>query len=333
MPAPDEFGLIRRLFAPLAKHPGALGLTDDAALLDCPPGHRIVLTTDAIVSGVHFLAGDSPDLIARKLVRVNLSDLAAMGATPVGLLLAACFSRTAGLPWIEKFADGLAADCAEFNVSLLGGDTVATPGPATFALTAVGTVETGKELRRSTARVGDRIWVSGTIGDGAFGLLAARGEAGRLAPEHIATLADRYRVPQPRLALGRALAGLATAAMDISDGLVGDLGHICETSRVGASIEAARVPLSPAASAAIAVGLGEGLATVLTGGDDYELLFTAPPEADGRVAAVGTGLGLRLTTIGTIIAAEGIPAAGVRVDGPDGRPLILAQSGYRHFDT
>jgi thiamine-monophosphate kinase len=327
VPAPDEFELIRRLFAPLARHPGALGLTDDAALLDCPPGHRLVMTADAIVAGVHFLADDSPDLIARKLVRVNLSDLAAMGAAPMGLLLAACFPESASASWLEGFAAGLAADCQEFGVSLLGGDTVATPGPATFTITAVGTVETGRELRRSTARAGDRIWVSGTIGDGAFGLIAARGAATDLAPAEAAFLADRYRVPQPRIALGRALIGLATAAMDISDGLVGDLGHICATSGVGAAIEAGRVPLSPAAKAAVAAGLGHGIATVLTGGDDYELLFTAAPDADAKVAALESGLGLRLTAIGKIIAG-----ADVRVDGPDGRPLELAHSGYRHFN-
>ena len=326
MPAPDEFELIKRLFAPLAKHPGALGLEDDAALLDCPAGFRLVLTTDAIVAGVHFLPDDPPDLVARKLARVNLSDLAAMGATPTGLLLAACFPRDAGLPWIEKFAAGLAADCAQFKVPLLGGDTVATPGPATFSLTAIGMVESGQELRRSTARVGDTIWVSGTIGDAAFGLLAARGETGTLNAADTDYLAGRYRLPGPRLALGRALHGVATAAMDISDGLAGDLGHICDASKVGAAIESAAVPLSQAGAAAIAAGLGQGLVTVLTGGDDYELLFTAPAEADAEVRALGTGLGLRLTPIGRIIAGSG-----VRVEGADGKPLALPARGYRHF--
>jgi len=326
MPAPDEFELIRRLFAPLATSAGALGLLDDAALVETPAGRRIALTTDAIVAGVHFLPDDPPDLVARKLVRVNLSDLAAMGAEPAGLLLAACFPQSAEAAWIERFAAGLAADCGGFAVPLLGGDTVATPGPATFVVTAVGTVEAGMELRRSTARIGDRLWVSGTIGDGAFGLFAARGAATALAPEEAAFLRDRYRLPEPRVALGRALIGVATAAMDVSDGLVGDLEHICETSRVGAMIEAARVPLSAPARAAIAAGIGQGLATALVGGDDYELLFAAPPAADARVAAIGAHLGLRLTAIGTIIAGSG-----VRVEGPGGTPLALAARGYRHF--
>lgn len=326
MPAPDEFDLIRRLFAPLATDPGALGLTDDAALLDCPPGRRLVLTTDAIVAGVHFLADDPPNLIAQKLMRTNLSDLAAMGATPVGVLLACCFERGAGTEWIEGFAAGLAADCKAFGVSVLGGDTVATPGPATFALTAVGTVATGRELRRSTACVGDRIWVSGTIGDGAFGLIAARGGADALGLDHRRFLSDRYRLPEPRLALGQRLAGIATAAMDVSDGLVGDLAHIAETSKVGAVVETERLPLSGAARAAISAGLGLGIATALTGGDDYELLFTAPPAANSSLAALAADLGLRLTPIGSIIAGSG-----VRVDGPDGKPLSFHTQGYRHF--
>jgi thiamine-monophosphate kinase len=324
--APDEFELIRRLFAPLAAHPGALNLMDDAALLDCPAGFRIVLTTDAIVAGVHFLAEDKPDLIARKLVRVNLSDLAAMGAKPVGLLVAACFPRDASLDWIEGFAAGLAVDCSAFDVSLLGGDTVATPGPATFSLTAIGEVETDRALRRSAAKVGDRIWVSGTIGDGAFGLLAARGQANALGAAHVEALRRRYQLPEPRIELGRSLLGIAGAAMDISDGLVGDLGHICDASRVGAVIEAEKVPLSDAAKAAVAAGLGQGLATALTGGDDYELLFTAPPEADARIVALRAGLGLRLSQVGKIIAGSG-----VRVEGQDGRPIALAAQGYRHF--
>ncbi len=327
MPALDEFELIRRLFAPLAAgHPGALGLADDAALVDCPPGRRLVLTTDAIVAGVHFLPDDPPDLIARKLVRVNLSDLAAMGAEPVGALLAACFPRGVDASWVERFAAGLGADLTEFRLPLLGGDTVATPGPATFALTALGTVEIGTELRRSGARAGDRLWVSGTVGDGAFGLFVARGEAKELATPHAAELLDRYRLPRPRLALGRALRGVAHAAMDVSDGLIGDLGHICETSGVGAIVEAARVPLSDAARAAIAAGLGQGLLTALTGGDDYELLFTAAPESDAKLGALSRDLGLRLAPIGGIIAG-----AEVRVEGPGGERLDMPRGGYRHF--
>lgn len=328
MPAPDEFDLIRRLFAPLATDPGALDLRDDAALVDCPPGHRLVMTADAIVAGVHYLVDDAPELVARKLVRVNLSDLAAMGAEPRGLLLVASFPRDATAAWIEDFGAGLAADCASFGVGVLGGDTVATPGPATFALTAVGVVEAGKELRRSRAQIGDQIWVSGTIGDGAFGLLAARGAASVLKPTDIVALSTRYRLPQPRLKLGRALAGIAHAAMDISDGLAGDLGHICEASQVGALVRADWVPLSDAGRAAVDAGLGQGMVTVLTGGDDYELLFTAPPEAEEKLKMLSADLGLRLTPIGEIIAGSS-----VRVEKASGKALTLPVRGYRHFGS
>ena len=327
MPRIDEFGLISRLFAPMAaRHPGALGLTDDAALLDCPPGHSLVLTADALVAGVHFLPDDPPDLIARKAVRVNVSDIAAMGGRPYAVMLAACFSRDADCAWLDRFAAGLKADLDAFGVALIGGDTVATPGPATFAITALGYVKSGGELRRSTARSGDVVWVSGSIGDAAFGLFVARGQASGLSDEAAAFLLDRYRLPQPRLALGAALCGVAHACMDVSDGLIGDLAHICEASHVGAVVEAAKVPLSVAAKAAIAAGLGDGLATALTGGDDYELLFAAPPEATEDLYRLSDTLALRLTPIGKIIDGEG-----VQVVSENGAPVPLAHNGYRHF--
>lgn len=312
----DEFSLIARLFKPLAATaPGALGLTDDAALLEGPAGRQWVVTADALVAGVHFLADDPPDLIARKLIRVNLSDLAAMGAVPRGLFLAACFPVGVAADWLDRFAAGLKADCDEFFVALMGGDTVATPGPLTLSLTAFGEVEAGHALLRSNARSGDNIWVSGTIGDAALGLQCLTG--GRSADPF---LIDRYRLPQPRLALGARLYGLAHAAMDISDGLVGDLEHICRASAVGAVLEAADLPLSPAAAAA-----GD-LRAVLTGGDDYELLFTAPPNATAPLEALSGALGLRLTAIGRIIEGDG-----VTVLGSDGRPVTLGTKGYRHF--
>ncbi|HIJ63338.1 MAG TPA: thiamine-phosphate kinase, partial [Rhodospirillaceae bacterium] len=254
----DEFSLIARLFAPLAAGaPGALGLTDDAALIEGPAGRQWAVTADALVAGVHFFADDPPDLIARKLIRVNLSDLAAMGAKPCGAFLCACFPRDTGTAWLDRFATGLKSDCEEFGIALMGGDTVATPGPLTLALTAFGDVPAGQALLRSNARSGHDIWVSGTIGDAALGLRGLTGEGP--ADPH---LIDRYRLPQPRIALGLALHGLAQAAMDVSDGLVGDLGHICRASGVGAVLRADLVPLSQPAAAA------QDLALVLTGGDD-----------------------------------------------------------------
>lgn len=322
----DEFSLIERLFVPLSlSHPGALRLSDDAALIDGPVGTEWAITTDALVAGVHFLPDDPPDLIARKLLRVNLSDLAAMGATPFAVLLATCFPGDVDAGWLDAFAGGLRQDCSAFGVAVIGGDTVTTPGPLTLSVTAIGSVPKGGALLRSTARPGDEIWVSGTIGDAAFGLLVAKGRASGLSAAAADGLLGRYRLPTPRCALGPALRGLARAAMDVSDGLIGDLGHICETSHVGAVVEASDVPLSAAAEEAMAFGLG-GIDLALTGGDDYELLFTAPAVAAGQLAEVGRRLDLRLTKIGRIIEDRGVTA----VDAA-GRSLPLGGGGYRHF--
>ena len=322
----DEFSLIARYFAPLAKgHPGALGLTDDAALIAGPGGRQWALTADAMVAGVHFLPDDPPDLIARKLIRVNLSDLAAMGAKPFAILLASCFPTDVSEDWLKCFAGGLKTDCEMFSIALIGGDTVATPGPLTLALTAIGELDGESALLRSNARSGDDIWVSGPIGDAAFGLLVGLGKASSLDENASRSLLNRYRLPSPRTTLGPALIGLANAAMDISDGLVADLGHICEVSGVGAEIEVDKVPLSEAVQAAIAIGLG-GIELALTGGDDYELLFTASSDHFDAILALGDRLDLRPVVIGKIIADEK-----ARVVGADGRPLTFGSRGYRHF--
>ncbi len=322
----DEFELIERFFAPLSlKAPGALGLRDDAALVDVPEGWRLAVTTDALVAGVHFLADDPPELIARKMLRVNLSDLAAMGAQPAGFVVAAAFPRDGGTTWIARFAEGLAVDVAAYDVPLLGGDTVATDGPATFAVTAFGLVPVGRELRRAGARPGDLIYVSGSLGDAAFGLAVLKGAAGEVAAEHAAALVDRYRLPRPRTALGPSLVGLATAAVDVSDGLCADLGHLCAASGVAAEVEAARLPLSAAARALVAAR-PEALMTVLTGGDDYELLFTVPPEREAEVAALAARLDVGLTRIGHIGAGSGVSIADAQ-----GRPVVPGEAGYRHF--
>ena len=322
-PALGEFGRIARFFAPLASGaPGALGLTDDAALVDCPPGERLVVTVDAMVEGVHFLADDPPELVARKLVRVNLSDLAAMAARPVGYFLTTALPKSRGDDWLAGFAAGLAQDQAEFGITLLGGDSVSTPGPVSLTLTALGRVPAGAEVRRGGARPGDLVFVSGTVGDGALGLEAAQGKLdGLLEPADVAYLADRYRLPRPRVGLGPRLSGLASAMMDVSDGLVGDLGHICEVSGVAGVIEAGQVPLSVAAAK-----LPDRLETILTGGDDYELLFTVPPERRDAVTAAADAAGVPVTTIGRIEAGQG-----VRVLDGEGREMALAGIGWRHF--
>src|SRR5271155_658006 len=210
-----EFGRIKRFFAPLAG-PGGLGLVDDAALVDCASGHRLVVTVDAIVAGVHYLPEDPPDLVARKLLRVNLSDLAAMGARPLHYLLATALPTKLGDDWVARFAEGLAKDQARFGVDLLGGDSVATSGPAVLSLTAIGEVAADTEIRRSGAKPGDRIWVSGTIGDAFLGLQVLRGSYPSLAPADRRALIQRFQLPEPRIELGPRLVGIAHAMLDIS---------------------------------------------------------------------------------------------------------------------
>jgi len=320
-----EFERIAEFFAPLsASYSGALGLLDDAALIDPPADTEIVVTTDTIVAGVHYLGDESASDVARKLLRVNLSDLAAMGAKPLVYTLNVALPSTIGDDWLADFSKGLDRDQQEFGVVLAGGDSVATPGPTTLTLTAFGTVRRGAALRRSGARAGDTIYVSGTVGDGALGLKSARGELPDLSEDDRAWLVGRYRLPQPRLALGQALSGLASAALDVSDGLIGDLGHIAETSKVACVVEAERVPLSQAARAAL-TGAPELRESALTGGDDYELLFTVPPEREAALAAASQRVGLPVTEIGVVAAGEG-----VRVLDAAGQPLHFARAGYVH---
>lgn len=332
----SEFQQIADLFAPLATHPGALGLKDDAAVLNPPPGQALVTTVDAIVCGVHYLPEDPPDLIARKLMRVNLSDLAAMGAVPAGVLLACAFAKSCSDVWVETFVQGLGDDTRAFACPVLGGDTVATDGPPVFSITAFGWVPQGRAMLRSGARPGDLIAVTGTIGDGAFGLDAARYDASTDAqgdlfastePWVVETLADRYHLPRPRLEAGGRLRGLASAAMDVSDGLVQDLGHICAASGVSADLDRDKVPLS---SALHVLFRGQQIPwdRILTGGDDYELLVTLPAEKlDAAMVAVGeTGL----TVIGQCLPPrENTPSVRIFSHG-DPVPL-KSQAGWQHF--
>ena len=319
-----EFERVRRFFAPLAG-PGALGLLDDAAIVDCRAGQRLVVTADAIVAGVHYLPDDPPDLIARKLLRVNLSDLAAMGARPLYYLLTTALSTALGSDWLAEFTRGLAEDQRRFGIDLLGGDSVATTGPAVLSLTAIGEVAAGMEVRRNDARAGDLVWVSGTIGDAFLGLALLRGAYPQLAPEYRTELIGRFQVPEPRVDLGCRLAGIAHAMIDISDGLIADLGHICETSRVAAVVELASLPLSRPAR--VIVDGEPGVRTTLAaGGDDYELLFTAPAGLTKAIDGLSSLLGLPITRIGRIE-----PGEGVRLVDAEGRTIPVSESGYRHF--
>jgi len=314
----DEFQRIARFFAPLAG-PGALQLKDDVALIDGPGGTDYVLTADAIVAGIHFFPSDPPKQIAQKLLRVNLSDLAAKGAEPVGYLLTAALTAADDEAWLKGFSAGLALDQKRFGIVLLGGDTVRSQGAAMLSLAAVGKVAAGTALLRGAARPGDTLFVSGTLGDAALGLKILKGELRNMGARHRASLISRYRLPQPRLELGRKLVGIASAAIDVSDGLAADLAHLCAVSRVGAVVETARLPLSAAAAAALRRdrGLAE---TIVGGGDDYEILFTAPASARERLARLG------VTEIGCIKAGRKVTLLG-----GDGAPIALAHGGYRHF--
>jgi thiamine-monophosphate kinase len=323
-----EFELIETYFAPLAKGAtGALGLTDDAALLSPPAGRDLVLAADAMIEGVHFLPDDPADLVARKLLRVNLSDLAAMGAAPFGYLLTAAWPDSRDEAWIARFAEGLAEDQEIFPVHLIGGDTTRTTGPVALSLTAVGTVAAGRGLTRGGARAGDLLFVSGTIGDSSLGLKILQGELAVPDAADRAALVARHRLPEPRLALGQALLDeeLATAAIDVSDGLAADVGHIAETSGLAARIELAAVPLSAAAGRVVMQDPALR-AALFGGGEDFELAFAVPPERAAAVALLAERLDLPLSRIGALADGEG-----VRVVDEAGRDVALASAGWTHF--
>lgn len=317
--AADEFEIIRQYFAPLAANaPGAFNLQDDAATITPNPGFETVITTDAIVAGVHFLEDESPSNIAAKLCGSNLSDLAAMGAKPLGFTLACAWPKGTSIDTIAAFAAGLREWVDGFDFPLLGGDTVSTPGPATFSLTAIGEIAAGKCLRRNGAKAGDKVFVTGTIGDGALGLLAAQGELDFIDAHHRAFLEDRFRRPTPRVSTGQAFVGQAHACLDVSDGLVQDLSHMADASGVSIQLDATSVPLSAAAQTALDVR-PELLATILSGGDDYELLMSA--------SEMSTGLDVMVTEIGTVFTGP----ASVSIRDKDNEEIQLANTGYNHF--
>jgi thiamine-monophosphate kinase len=323
-----EDSLIARYFRPLATDPGAFNLGDDAAILKAS-GDDIVVTTDAVVEGVHFLTDDPPDTVARKALRVNLSDLAAKGATPAGFVL------TLALPaaddaWLAAFARGLGEDAELFGCPLLGGDTVSTPGPTMISITAFGRVSQGQMVHRSGAKPGDRVVVTGTIGDAASGLDIRRGgaAAAALADDAAARemLVGRYRVPQPRTALAGVVRDYAHATMDVSDGLAGDLAKLCAASGVSAVIDAQSVPLSAAAATLLARG-AVGIETIVSGGDDYEILCAIPENHFEAFAQAAQQAGVAVTSIGTVIAGPSVP----KFLDAQGREIVLQRLSYSHF--
>jgi len=332
MPSSDETSaeerLIARHFRPLATAPGAFGLQDDAAVVTPPPGCDLVLTTDGVITGVHVFPDDPPDRIARKVLRMNLSDLAAKGAAPLGFLLSVALPAGIDEAWIAAFAAGLGDDARHYACPLLGGDTDHTPGPLSVSVTAFGAVPHGAMVRRATAQAGDSIVVTGSIGDAALGVMLRRdaglAERWRLSPALSAYLKDRYLLPQPRNALAGAVLHHASAAMDVSDGLAGDLAKLCRASGVAADIDAARVPLSEAARAALAAEPAL-IETALTGGDDYEIVLTVAPRKFDALRAQSEKAGVAIAEIGRVSAGQGVRF--VR----DGKALSFARPAYSHF--
>jgi thiamine-monophosphate kinase len=323
-----EERLIAEYFRPLATHPGALGLGDDAAVLTPPPGCDLVLTTDGVIAGVHFFPDDPPNTIGRKVLRMNLSDLAAKGAKPVGFLMSVALPAGVEENWLAAFATGVGEDAKRYGCPLFGGDTDCTPGPISVSVAAFGSVPQGKMVRRSTAKPGDCIVVTGTIGDAALGLLLRRdpAQADRLRLDEAARvyLQKRYLSPEPRNELADAVLHNASAAMDVSDGLAGDLAKLCRASSVAAEIDVAHVPLSDAARAAVSVDPAL-LVTALSGGDDYEVVLTLSPEKLAAFHAAARAAGVAAAEIGRVTVGEG--TCFLR----DGSPLRLARSSYSHF--
>lgn len=319
-----EFDLIEAIRArtQLARADVALSIGDDAAMLDVPARQCLVACTDTLVDGVHFPRGTPPAAIGWKSLAVNLSDLAAMGAEPAWALLALTLpAGDAG--FVTAFADGFAALARAHGVALVGGDT--TQGPLAVTVTALGFVPRDAALIRAGAQVGDAVYVTGTLGDAAAGLqLSLTSLAGERAAGGGGELSDRLNRPVPRLAAGVALRGIASACVDVSDGLTADLGHICAASGVAAEIEIEALPLSGALRAAFDASSSRGFA--LTGGDDYELCFTAAPERAEEVAAVFAKLDLRVTRVGRIVAGDGVCV----LDG-NGAALPMPRTGWEHF--
>ena len=321
-PGSAEDRLIARFFKPLAKHPGAFGFNDDAAAITPPPGNDLVLKTDGLIAGVHFFADDPPDGVGRKALRVNLSDLAAKGAAPLGFLLSIALPKEFSEDWLAAFARGLGEDADAYQCPLLGGDTDSTPGPTSISIAAFGSLPVGTMVKRSGACVGDHVFVSGTIGDAALGLRVRKGEL----DDASGYLVSRYRVPQPRTALAETVRAHASAAMDVSDGLAGDLAKLCRASNVSADIEVARVPRSAAAEQALASDCNL-FEPILTGGEDYEILCAVAPERIAAFVADAALAGVPVADIGRIAAGEEPP----RFLNPEGKALTFIRPGFSHF--
>lgn len=327
---PGEFELIRRFFAPLAKDPGSLGLTDDAAVLTPAPGLDLVLTKDVLAADIHFFADDAPEAIASKALRVNLSDLAAKGARPRGYLLGLALPADWNAAWLERFCRGLAADQASFDLQLLGGDTIRSGNGLQVSITAIGEVQTGRAVRRSGARAGDLVFVTGTIGDAAAGLQARLDRhfsaAHDLTEEEEHRILDRYLLPRPRCAIAPVLAAHAHAAMDISDGLFADGAHLASASGVDVVFDLSSVPLSGALQH-LKVKAPAVFSHCLNGGDDYEILASVSPDRAEQFIRDAAECGCPVTQVGQV--REGVGT--VRLVGGGETSDLEPEGGFRHF--
>lgn len=320
----DEFGIIARYFAPLATAPGAFGLKDDAAAILARPGFDLIVTTDQIAEGTDFFKHDPPATIAKKALRVNLSDLAAKGAAPDCYLLTIALPQGMTEEWLADFAAGLRDDQVHYGVSLLGGDTSATEGPLTVAITAFGFVPQGQMVKRGGAKPGDAIYVTGTIGDSAGGLAIFRRERHSLNETQRDHLVGRYRIPEPPVGFGKCLADFATASVDISDGLIADIGHLAAASGIAVRIDAAAIPLSGAVRAFWGEG-ADAIVRAATAGDDYQIAFSAPSARDADIRTAATHAGIDIARIGEVTAGMGVSLS------LNGEKVAVPQPGYRHF--
>ncbi|KLN59361.1 hypothetical protein WH96_17835 [Kiloniella spongiae] len=324
-----EFDLIKSYFAPLtSNYPEAYSLTNDAALISEDPDRSTVVTMDTLVEGIHFFSTDPAEDIARKSLRVNLSDLAAMGAKPKGYTLSISYNASITSEWVKAFTKSLAVDQEAFECHLLGGDTVSTPGPLTIAITCFGSVPRGKCLHRTTGQEGDDVWVSGTIGDSAVGLKLLKKEIKTDNSRAETFLIDRFRIPQPRTLLGIALLerDISQTALDVSDGLLADVNHIAEGSNLQARIISSRIPLSKSFQNVLKNTLDQGIQLAATGGDDYEILFTTKPKNKEKVIELSEELNIPITRIGALTQGKGT----LLLD-KNNNEIPITRSGWKHF--
>ena len=318
----NEFDLIAEVFAPLSDKKHGRGLLDDGAVMLPSPGKEIVATTDMLVAGVHFMQDALPGDIARKALRVNLSDLAAMGAIPRYYMMALALPQQLDDNWLRVFTKGLEEDQNAYSVTLIGGDTVATPGPLSITITCFGEVPIGLAIGRNRATPGDFIFVTGSIGDASFGLAILSGKLDCF--DDSKALVDRYRLPQPRCNIGHQLINIAHAAIDISDGLLADLRHICRASGVHAVVDASSIPLAKPVAKFIEKNTNF-FERAISGGDDYEILFTADPRYESLIARLAGEVNLPITKIGAIQEGQGIS-----LQAEDGRSITVGFEGYTH---